>query len=159
MEKSQKNMQNKKGFALSLSKGFTIIELIVVIAIIAILAAIVMVNVTQYIKKSRYAAMEAEMEQIRTIATSYFADSGTYSGMCDEGSECFKTSATLEQNGGSIVGSQIDVNFYCVYAYLGTGMHITPPAYTNDYWCVDSTGYSGPIPHGCGSIGACLPAS
>ena len=30
-------------------KGFTIIELIIVIAIIAVLAAIVLVNVTQYI--------------------------------------------------------------------------------------------------------------
>ena len=37
-------------------KGFTIIELIVVIAIIAILAAIVMVNVTQYINKGKDAA-------------------------------------------------------------------------------------------------------
>ena len=34
-------------------KGFTIIELIVVIAIIAVLAAIVMVNVTKYIAQGK----------------------------------------------------------------------------------------------------------
>ena len=42
-------------------KGFTIIELIVVIAIIAILAAIVLVNVTSYINKAKDAAIKSDL--------------------------------------------------------------------------------------------------
>ena len=38
------------------SKGFTIIELLVVVAIIAVLTGIVLVNVTSYITKGRDAA-------------------------------------------------------------------------------------------------------
>jgi len=53
-------------------KGFTIIELIVVIAIIAVLAAIVLVNVTQYINKSKDAAIKGNLATIMTNATVYF---------------------------------------------------------------------------------------
>lgn len=48
-------------------KGFTIIELIVVIAIIAILASVVMVNVTQYINKSKDASIKANMDSIKKM--------------------------------------------------------------------------------------------
>jgi len=45
-------------------KGFTIIELIVVIAIIAVLAGIISVNTSTYLKKSKIAAAKAELNQI-----------------------------------------------------------------------------------------------
>jgi type IV pilus assembly protein PilA len=50
------------------SKGFTIIELIVVIAIIAILAAIVIINVAGYINKSKDGAMREEMHAMQVDA-------------------------------------------------------------------------------------------
>jgi prepilin-type N-terminal cleavage/methylation domain-containing protein len=52
-------------------KGFTIIELIVVIAIIAVLAAIVLVNVTSYINKSRVAAIQGNMATLLTNGAAY----------------------------------------------------------------------------------------
>jgi len=57
-------MNKQKGLALSQSKGFTIIELIVVIAIIAILAAIVLVNLTPYINKGRDSAVRGELANL-----------------------------------------------------------------------------------------------
>lgn len=54
------------------TKGFTIIELIVVIAIIAVLAAIVLVNVTQYIAKGRDAAIKGNYSSLMTNAAQYF---------------------------------------------------------------------------------------
>jgi prepilin-type N-terminal cleavage/methylation domain-containing protein len=64
-------------------KGFTIIELIVVIAIIAVLAAIVLVNVQSYSRKAKDAAMMADIKQISVLATDYFAGAGngSYSGL------------------------------------------------------------------------------
>ncbi len=66
------------------SKGFTIIELIVVIAIIAVLAAIVLVNVTQYLNKGRDAAAKGNLSTMITNSAVYFDDitkgNGTYNG-------------------------------------------------------------------------------
>ena len=63
------------------SRGFTIIELIVVIAIIAVLASIVLVNVTQYINKGKDAAIKGNYSTILTNAAVYYdtpANSGKF---------------------------------------------------------------------------------
>ena len=67
-------------------KGFTIIELIVVIAIIAILAAIVLVNVTTYISKAKDARINSDMASIALGMGSCFAagNGTTYVG-CSNG--------------------------------------------------------------------------
>jgi len=54
------------------NKGFTIIELIVVIAIIAVLASIVLVNVTQYINKGKNAAIKGNLSSAMVNAATYF---------------------------------------------------------------------------------------
>ena len=63
-------------------KGFTIIELIVVIAIIAILAAIVLINVSQYVAKAKVAGIKSDLKQLSTSAGAYFSSNGTYKGFC-----------------------------------------------------------------------------
>ncbi|MCX6718698.1 MAG: prepilin-type N-terminal cleavage/methylation domain-containing protein [Candidatus Staskawiczbacteria bacterium] len=78
-------MNKSKGLALSQSKGFTIIELIVVIAIIAVLAAIVLVNVTQYINKGKDAAARGNLASMMTRGTVYIdtpANNGKYNTFC-----------------------------------------------------------------------------
>ena len=60
------------------NKGFTIIELIVVIAIIAVLAGIVLVNVTQYIQKANVSAIMADLNQISVEATDYYSKNGNF---------------------------------------------------------------------------------
>ncbi len=70
-------------------KGFTIIELIVVIAIIAVLAAIVLVNVTQYIAKGKDASITGNLASVMTNAAVFYdTHSSTYTGLC--------TSATVK---------------------------------------------------------------
>src|ERR1035437_2671286 len=69
-------------------KGFTIIELIVVIAIIAVLAGIVLVNVTSYINKGKDAAAQGNLASMLTNSAVWFAgdttpvnaNPGTYNG-------------------------------------------------------------------------------
>ncbi|MCX6719760.1 MAG: prepilin-type N-terminal cleavage/methylation domain-containing protein [Candidatus Staskawiczbacteria bacterium] len=66
-------------------RGFSIIELIVVIAIIAVLASIVMVSVTVYINKAKIATVQADMHQLQTLAGIYASkstDSDIYAGFC-----------------------------------------------------------------------------
>jgi len=59
------------------SKGFTIIELIVVIAIIAVLASLVLVNVTTYIGKSKDTKAKGDMHTL-TIDVISSANGGVY---------------------------------------------------------------------------------
>lgn len=82
-------MKNK-GFT---KRGFTIIELIVVIAIIAVLSSIVMVNVTQYTKKAKDAAFLATLNSFPTNASIYFESHGNYGAFCND----TKTEQALDQ--------------------------------------------------------------
>ncbi len=64
-------------------KGFTIIELIVVIAVIAVLAAIVVSNIIQYEAKSKLSAAAIEFKQLQTSASQYYSDNNNYSNFCN----------------------------------------------------------------------------
>ncbi len=50
-------------------KGFTLVELLVVIAILAILAAVVVVGYTSFIKKANESNALSELNQIRNVIT------------------------------------------------------------------------------------------
>lgn len=67
-----------------LYKGFTIIELIVVIATIAVLAAVIISNVNQYAAKARDAKRAADTKNILKALMMFQADNGcvpiTYGG-------------------------------------------------------------------------------
>lgn len=64
------------------NKGFTIIELVVVIAIIAILSGIVMLNVGNYITKAKIAAAKANLKQMQNLAASYVAQNSSATDFC-----------------------------------------------------------------------------
>jgi len=60
------------------ARGFTIIEMIVVIVIIGVLSSIVAVNVTNTIRKSRDARRIADVKQLQTAFIAYFEKTGHY---------------------------------------------------------------------------------
>ena len=111
------------------SKGFTIIELIVVIAIIAVLAGIVLVNVMQYIGKSKDATIKEEASQLQTAANVWLNDpnntAGDFSHVC--GSPNF-----------SKILSYMDKNTPTPdFGYIGCGDNsISPDNCSNSQWAV-----------------------
>ena len=125
-------------------RGFTIIELIVVIAIIAVLAAIVLVNVTQYIAKGKDASIKGNMSSMATMAAAWYdnpAHTG-FLGLATEGAVLGDAAyesgiASIDTaNGTGAVSDQIVAvtgSAWCVQSDLNDGTD----------WCVDSTGYKG----------------
>jgi len=133
-------------------KGFTIIELIVVIAIIAVLAAIVLVNVTQYIAKGKDSSIKGNMSSMATIAASFYDNNGsdftTDPGLA--GDPAFKAGldAIKDANPGKVdPGNVVSAQAWCVSSPLNAGGD----------WCADSTGYKGVLgAGGCtGTVDSC----
>ena len=65
-------------------KGFTLIELMIVVAIIGILAAIAIPNFLQYQMKSRQGEAKTNLQAIRTSQISFQAERGCYLGLTAE---------------------------------------------------------------------------
>jgi len=122
-------------------KGFTIVELIVVIAIIAVLAGIVLVNVTSYINKGKNAAIKGNLASAITNAASYFdlTPAGTGATFIATSPITNITSAIVsaQGSGGAVVTGNstlaANVQQWCMCTQL------IPISGTVSY-CVDGTG-------------------
>lgn len=61
-------------------KGFTLIELMIVVAVIGILAAIAMPSYTDYVKRGKAAEATSTLANLRVQMEQYFQDNRTYAG-------------------------------------------------------------------------------
>jgi type IV pilus assembly protein PilE len=138
------------------SKGFTIIELLVVVAIIAVLAAIVLVNVTGYINQGKNAAIKGNLATILTNGAVYFDTNGNYTNFCANayvtGPEAAITAA------GGTPTETCSATAWCACSTMKT----TTAEPAGSTFCVDSTGYkkvtanAGACAVRCPAAGACI---
>lgn len=64
----------------SRKRGFTLIELMIVVAVVAILAAIAYPSYQEYVRKSRRAQAKADLVELAQLAERYHTVNNTYDG-------------------------------------------------------------------------------
>jgi prepilin-type N-terminal cleavage/methylation domain-containing protein len=121
-------------------KGFTIIELIVVIAIIAVLAGIVLVNVTGYINKGKDSAIKGNLSSLMTDAAvvmdtySSFNNSAANS-VCGAGGPWTAIGAAINAAGGTSATCLNNTTNWCASSVMKNN--------GSNSFCVDSSGKKG----------------
>jgi prepilin-type N-terminal cleavage/methylation domain-containing protein len=129
------------------TKGFTIIELIVVVAIIAVLAAIVLVSVTAYNNRGRDAAIKGNLASLGTRGVTYFENAtlgnGTYNTFCTHASGGAPIKLAIE-------ATNLGGAFTCMCDTGGNACTATSTKWcacstlkvtSGNTFCVDSSGY------------------
>ena len=150
-------------------KGFTLIEILVVLAIIGVLASIIIVSVNTTTKKANNAKIKAQLEQARNAAQIYYTSNlhygkaGSGDNSCDDGTpgpnadnmfddtvsnmdfivkqSNYPSNTAISCRSNATGGA--DADEYAVSATLTGGSSGALP--NADNWCVDSTGFSNAI--------------
>jgi type IV pilus assembly protein PilA len=112
-------------------KGFTLIELMIVIAIIGILAAIAIPQFVSYRQKGYNTQAKGELKSFYTACQAYFSDVPTATGNCTEAEVApnfIKSAAvTLTPGGGmAMVGTTASHNAGTSTYTIGSSGNITP---------------------------------
>jgi len=110
-------------------KGFTLIELMIVIAIIGILAAIAIPNFISYRKRSYDAAAQSDLKNLMTAQEAYYVDNSTYKDITLTGSGTESTTITLSSSPelkaylskGVYAAASADASSYSMTAYHTSG--------------------------------------
>jgi type IV pilus assembly protein PilE len=96
------------------ARGFTLIELMVVVVIVGILAAVSIAGYRRYVSSARASEVPAMIQELKTKEESYAAEFGRYLGACNAALPAAGVADTMCTEGdyfpSSITGEQVSIN-------------------------------------------------
>lgn len=119
-------------------KGFTLIELMIVVAIIGILAAIAIPNFLNYQCKAKQSEAKSNLGNIRTVEEAYYAEHNVYAsnltnaGFTPKGDKKYRYSATVATGHFTATASSTNIK-----------------GATQDTWKMTSNGTLNNTPNAC----------
>ena len=134
-----KNFFAPKKFFKKGLRGFTLVELMVVIVIIGLISSFLIVSIKNQIERAKDARAKTNMNQLRIDAAKIYQDRGSYdpSLFCCAPASC---QDEVEKNCSEIFNQvnatptiRISGNQYCAYV----------PLLAQPYFCIDSRGAAG----------------
>ncbi|QQG43936.1 MAG: type II secretion system protein GspG [Candidatus Roizmanbacteria bacterium] len=131
-------------------KGFTLLELMIVIAILGILASFISGNLINSLKKGRDARRKSDLEQIQRALELYYEDNKSYPALITAGSQITHPSVANKVYMQRVPDDPASNNDY-TYVSSGTNYKI--------YSCIENTNDNGPgvttYSVTCGDCGNC----
>lgn len=126
---------------MNIKKGFTLIEILIVIAIIGILASVVLVSLPSSAEKANSSRIISAISQARNVMAVVFSEDGNYSAFSEitPDAEMITLNDEILAKGGLLKVVQCadcgtdGVPAACMWSPLPTG----------DFYCTDSTGVAG----------------
>jgi len=113
-----------------MKKGFTLVEIMIVVAIIAILAAVAIPNFIRYRNDSRTAACIANMKQLQTAAESYLTKhpgaAPAVSDLCGTGEDKYIKNELTCPKDGKAYSITLDNGAIKVTCGSGDSEHVLP---------------------------------
>ena len=119
-----------------MNKGFTLIELVIVIAIITVLSGIVLFSVTQYINKGKDSNISGNLAVLVPVGEVFYTGNGnSYAGFC---SSTVTTNSEVQMPQNPYPSGDCTGNLAGVCCYVATNNN----AFTSssNAYCVDSRG-------------------
>ena len=102
-------------------RGFTLLELLVVVSIISILLALGVVAFSTAQRKSRDAKRQGDIKAMQDGFEQFYAVEGSYDGACAAGSEYFPGGLPVDPKDQTAYACDDGEDDYCVCATLETG--------------------------------------
>lgn len=137
---------------LKFNKGFTLIELIIVIAIIGLITTIIVPKFSTTRKKSNDVSFRMELDNFRKKAEIYYSEGNTYTGLFDTSiapPEIDPTvDASIQELFDDLLSKSADGKLYGTisnddYALYGRIPGVaTTSLLATDIWCIDNKGKS-----------------